>query len=211
METLARLTGAQIAAILRCALSVLEACLDRNLECLDPPAATTACLRRHGLSEASIKRLWARLPDETRITIFRASGVKIDMVLRHTKGVCCHLEDSTPLDPLDCRRLGLAKTSNANRLHVYFEGDIEGNVVRMNALRLLVLAARLGYNPQKLLEAALKAVEERDCSMFEVELSTLVEAFRPVLKALSPQLPDTLQVLAARSPFLRFIRAKCNI
>lgn len=211
METMLRLNGSQIAAILRCSLSVLDTCLAYNLECLDPPAATTACLRRWGLSEASIKRLWARLPPETRITIFRAPGVEVDMVLRHSKGVCCHTGDSTPLDPLDCRRLGLAKTSNANQLHVYFEGDIEGNVVRMNALRLLVLAARLGYNPRRLLEAALKAVEERDCNAVRAELSKLVEAFRPVLKALSPQLPDTLQVLAARSPFLRFIRMRCNI
>ncbi len=211
MEALARLTGSQIAAILRCAASVLDACLSERLECIDPPVATTACLRRHGLTEASIKRLWSRLPPETRLTIFRAPGVEVDMVLVHSKGVCCHLGDSTPLDPLDCRRLGLSKTTNANMLHVYFEGDIEGNVVRMNALRLLVIASRLGFDSRRLLEAALKAVEERDCNAIRGELERLVETFKPVLKLLSPQLPDSLHVLAQRSPFLRTVRTKCNI
>ena len=211
MEALLKLSGSQIAAILRCATSVVEACLSYGLECLDPPAATTACLRRHGLTEASAKRLWAKLPQEARVTIFRAPGVEIDMVLRHSKGSCCHLGDSTPLDPLDCRRMGLPKVSNANQLYVYFEGYIEGNVVRMNAIRLLVLASRLGYNPLELLRAALRAVEERDCSAIRAELASLIEGFRPILKALSPQLPDSLQALVARSPLLRMIRTKCNV
>ena len=205
------LTRLQIKAVAECARRVLAVCIARGLECMDPPAATTACLRGLGYNEGFVKRLWARLPPETRLRVYKGPGVEIDLVLRHDKGPVCHAEGRTPVDLLECRRVGGEKATVSNRLYIYFEGDIEGNVVRINVLRLLVLAHRIGFDSLGLVDAVLEAVEGRDCERIVSKLGEAVERFRGLLLALSPMMPASIPQLVARSPLLREALMKCRL
>lgn len=129
----------------------LNNCIAHNVLCRDPPATTSALLRRLGLSEYHIRRFWSIAKNKIKnksntVTIFKHRNVLFKVEFEIRLGSSCLIEPAAYIDEFDCQEVMYARQiTNLNMLYVYLKGYVNNELfIKINGVYLLKKLMDLG-------------------------------------------------------------------
>ena len=205
-----KLRASDIDVLLTALRSILKTCLEEELECVDPPIATSHFLSRLGYSDYIARRLWSRIEGHLEIEVFQAKRSKFYIVVEEQKGVAFHDKiTGIPLDEIDCYRLRerCMKTSNANKVYLFFAGGVEDNMLRINVVRLMILLEKTTRKAFDLLETVRDLLwrEENAEKRLQKILVDIIKSQEHIVVTIEPEIGEIVKTLVDHSPLLRRI------
>ncbi len=204
------LTVSDAKLILEALREQLELHVALNLDCISPPIVTTHYLNVKGLPAATIRRLWHRLENGYRLTIYERGELTVDIVLEHERGSAYHEPSKgIPVDHVTCRRLeGCVLVTNTNKLYGFLLVRAEENLLKISILKTLCLLERakqgIGVQLLNLVSGALTG-EAGSIERLIALLASLLSEFRNVMRAVSPLLPVNVEEALLGSRILRLV------
>ncbi|MEB3759286.1 MAG: hypothetical protein GSR72_04635 [Desulfurococcales archaeon] len=185
------------------------ACTICRLKCIDPPAVTTGMLYDLGYSQYDVRVFWSRLPrGEYGFTIYQLKEGEIRILFEHNVGKVqeYYCDDvRIPVDDYDAEKRPTIYTPNSHRLFVRFHGNLGGNLIRVNVVRIakIVESYEPGL-PEELLDVIRqvywgKRPKEDLARLIVSELSR----WRNIVSLLFPHLPKDDAGYVERMPILR--------
>ncbi|RLG85167.1 MAG: hypothetical protein DRO39_06260 [Thermoprotei archaeon] len=204
--------------ILRAVERQVLGCIDEGLICLDPPAVTTAILRKRlGLSESTIRSFWRFVRNHSftadEMLIYKFAEAKVGIEMNVVQGTAYSI-DGVFVDSIDCKLhpRRCVEIPNANMLYIYVVASAEGSIARVNAVYLLkkltqaegarVLRAiedlALALAGHKIDEGALDSVSY---------IVSVVHKYKKYTRDIFIKVPESLEELKKFSPLVRrFLR-----
>lgn len=198
-----------IEMIARSAFKIAECCARLNIDCRDPPVVATSTLYGLGYNQHQIRSLWgwARNNSPMEVILYQGRGALFRLVATHSTGLLrehpCGDDLKIPLDELDSMELYYEYAPNAHKLYVYVEGGYGGVGVKVNAVKLLSIVARVD---EELLKALAKAIVDEAwgrSSRLDELAWYLLDKWRDTLSMILPAVPRDRESMAKYLPLLR--------
>ncbi|RLG78098.1 MAG: hypothetical protein DRO12_00010 [Thermoprotei archaeon] len=200
--------------ILKSVKSQVIGCIDEGLICLDPPAATTAILRKKlGLSESTIRSFW-RFAKNHKFSvedalIYKFAEARVGLEMNVTQGTAYAIED-VYVDSIDCKLhpRRCSEVPNANMLYVYVVASAEGSMVKVNTVYLLKKLIQVeGPRILQVINNLVLTLVNDEKTRASVEdllyLVSIVRKYRKYTQDIFVKVPENLDELKKFSPLVR--------
>ncbi|MCE4619109.1 MAG: hypothetical protein F7C37_06690 [Desulfurococcales archaeon] len=203
--------------LVNAARRLVEACTKNNLDCRDPPLASTRFLYSLGYTQYLIRSLWKKLSEPIdSIALYKYENAVFNLSVEHSVEALCSLEYNglfIPLDAMDSLHLrhgghNCLFTPRTHVIRVYLKGSVLDHVeIRINIIRLLsIIAKGLGLGKvYELLDGIIELLWNRDVRSIESELLEFFhhDNYERILSFFLPHIPRDLEDLLRVSPVLR--------
>ena len=193
---------------------IVNCCYSERIRCTDPPIASTGFLYSLGFYQYLIRTFWSELPlGVYEIPLYKYLETQFAIEITHEINSAREIRCGkylVPVDELDARSKETVFTPRSHLLYVRLSGVVEGNVIKINIVRLAKLIET--YEPgwvNSILDSILKALNDPSV-LVDLEDKVLQEIDRRklLLSFILPRIPKSREDLFKLVPILRVITAR---
>lgn len=221
MAKAAKLKPFHLEMLVKAAEKLVEACTNYNLDCRDPPLATTRLLYSMGYSQYLIRSMWKALQSSPGTPVlYKYRNATFNLMVKTSIEAVCSISYNgliIPLDAMDAIKIKRGGhlchfTPRSHTVRIYLNGNVLEHVeIRINIIRLLTLMAR-DYGLERtfsLLDSLTNVIWRRGSGELESFLLEALhnEGYRRILSFILPYVPKTPEEIYKVSPALRRIKA----
>jgi hypothetical protein len=188
---------------------LVNCCYSEKIRCTDPPIASTGFLYSLGFHQYLIRTFWAELPPGVyKVPLYKYLGTEFFIEIKHEinsiREIKCG-KHTIPVDELDARPRETIFTPRSHLLYIRLAGVIEGNVIKINIVRLAKLIET--YEPgwvTSILDEILRSFDNpKILDDLEDKVLAEIEKRKLVLSFILPKIPKSKTDLLKLVPVLR--------
>ncbi|MCE4606388.1 MAG: hypothetical protein F7B59_03540 [Desulfurococcales archaeon] len=200
-----------IEVLVKAIREIVNCCYSERVRCTDPPVASTGFLYSLGFHQYLIRSFWSELPLGTYdIPLYKWLNTSFSLEAEHIISSINEIECGNlivPIDELDARMKATIFTPRSHLLYIRVKGEIGGNVIRLNTIRLAKLIET--YEPgwvNSLLDSISKAYDDSSL-LVDLEHKVLEEIGKRelVLSFILPRIPRNIDDLYKLVPVVRLL------
>ncbi len=185
-----------------------------RLRCTDPPVASTGLLYSMGFNQYSVRRFWSELPlGVYNVPLYTYLDTFFNLELEHAKTPVREAECEgmlVPLDNIDSIKWREVSTPQSHVLYARISGRIEGNVIKVNVVRLAKVVETYEPGWVDMFLAGVMRVYRDKSLLAELEKRVLEELLkrRSILSFILPHIPSSREDLHSHVPLVRFLSTR---
>ena len=200
-----------IEVLVKAIQELVNCCYSERVRCTDPPVASTGFLYSLGFHQYLIRSFWSGLPLGTyNVPLYKWLNTNFSLEVEHVISSVNEIECGNlivPLDELDARMKATIFTPRSHLLYIRINGEIEGNAIRLNVIRLAKLIET--YEPgwvNSLLDSISKAYGDPSM-LVDLEYKVLEEIRKRelLLSFILPRIPRSVDDLYKLVPIIRLL------